>query len=84
MHPIAKATVNYNNIDSSSDNSISTTTGSLDVKNYKVEHGKGVEGEINGEVFRFGTESWAIGCRRWNANEEKNRRASNGRTQKCR
>ena len=70
VHPIAKATVNYNNIDSSSDNSISTTTSSLDVKNYKVEHGKGVEGEINGEVFRFGTESWAIGCRRGNANKE--------------
>ena len=66
VHPIAKATVNYIG---NGDNS-SASHSSLDVKNYKVEHGKGVEGEINGEVFRFGTASWALECRRGNNSSE--------------
>ena len=66
VHPIAKATVNYIG---NGDNS-SASRSSLDVKNYKVEHGKGVEGEINGEVFRFGTASWALECRRGNNSSE--------------
>jgi len=66
VHPIAKATVNY-----VTDGESSASNGSLDVKNYKVEHGKGVEGEINGELFRFGTASWALECRRGsNSGEE--------------
>jgi cation transport ATPase len=66
VHPIAKATVNYIG---NGDNS-SASRSSLDVKNYKVEHGKGVEGEINGEIFRFGTASWALECRRGNNSSE--------------
>jgi len=76
VHPIAKATINHES-DNNSNSSSSVTSNnnikrieSFDVKNYKVEHGKGVEGEINGELYRFGTASWALECRTVRGGEE--------------